>query len=149
MYVGIDKAAALAMHDLVQEEWAAHLEGLRARHDALPEAERPWIASRIELMESTDMAVVVSQSQNELRDLDAKGLNIRPHRHRMLNEALDEKFKDSKDPLRIVFVCAMWMTGFDAPSVSTIYRPPDAQPHVDADHYELTGVPRKRQRTHR
>ena len=121
MYVGIDKAAALAMHDLVQEEWAAHLEGLRAQHDAMPEAERPWIASRIELMESTDMAVVVSQSQNELRDLDAKGLDIRPHRQRMLNEALDEKFKDSKDPLRIVFVCAMWMTGFDAPSVSTIY----------------------------
>jgi type I restriction enzyme R subunit len=36
-------------------------------------------------------------------------------------EALDEKFKDPDDPLRIVFVCAMWMTGFDAPSVSTIY----------------------------
>jgi len=121
MYVGIDKAAALAMHDLVQEEWASHLAELRAQHDAMPEAERPWIASRIELMESTDMAVVVSQSQNELRDLDAKGLDIRPHRQRMLNEALDEKFKDSKDPLRIVFVCAMWMTGFDAPSVSTIY----------------------------
>ena len=121
MYVGIDKAAALAMHDLVQEEWAAHLKELRAQHDAMPEAERPWIASRIELMESTDMAVVVSQSQNELRDLDEKGLDIRPHRQRMLNEALDEKFKDSKDRLRIVFVCAMWMTGFDAPSVSTIY----------------------------
>jgi type I restriction enzyme, R subunit len=39
----------------------------------------------------------------------------------MNTEALDEKFKDPDDPLRIVFVCAMWMTGFDAPSVSTIY----------------------------
>ena len=121
MYVGIDKAAAVAMYDLVQEEWAAHLDNLKAQHDTLPEEERPWLASRIELMESTDMAVVVSQSQNELRDLDAKGLDIRPHRERMINEALDEKFKDAKDPLRIVFVCAMWMTGFDAPSVSTIY----------------------------
>ena len=25
------------------------------------------------------------------------------------------------DPLRLVFVCAMWLTGFDAPSCSTIY----------------------------
>ena len=35
--------------------------------------------------------------------------------------ALDEKFKDPKDPLRLVFVCAMWLTGFDAPSCSTVY----------------------------
>ena len=42
----------------------------------------------------------------------------------MLNEsqpALDEKFKDTDDPLRLVFVCAMWLTGFDAPSCSTVY----------------------------
>ena len=39
----------------------------------------------------------------------------------MNREDLAEKFKDAEDPLRLVFVCAMWMTGFDAPSVSTIY----------------------------
>lgn len=121
MYVGLDKAAAVRMHDLVKDEWAVHLEALRAEHDALPELERPWIASRIALMESTDMAVVVSQSQNELKMLDDLGLDIRPHRERMNREDLAEKFKDADDPLRIVFVCAMWMTGFDAPSVSTIY----------------------------
>jgi len=32
-----------------------------------------------------------------------------------------EKFKDTTDPLRLVFVCAMWLTGFDAPSCSTVY----------------------------
>src|SRR5512136_1091320 len=51
------------------------------------------------------------------------GLDIEPHRKRM-NESqppLDEKFKDPADPLRLVFVCAMWMTGFDAPSCSTMY----------------------------
>lgn len=121
MYVGLDKAAAVRMHDLVREEWATYLAELRAQHDALPELERPWIASRIELMETTDMAVVVSQSQNELKMLDDFGLDIRPHRERMNREDLAEKFKDAKDPLRIVFVCAMWMTGFDAPSVSTVY----------------------------
>lgn len=121
MYVGIDKAAAVRMYGLVQDAWAAHLYELRAEHDALPELERPWLASRIALMESTDMAVVVSQSQNELKMLDGQGLDIRPHRKRMNDEDLAEKFKDSKAPLRIVFVCAMWMTGFDAPSVSTVY----------------------------
>lgn len=121
MYVGLDKAAAVRMYNLVQDAWAAHLAELKAEHDGLPELERPWLASRIELMETTDMAVVVSQSQNELKMLDDQGLDIRPHRERMNREDLAEKFKDSKDPLRLVFVCAMWMTGFDAPSVSTVY----------------------------
>ncbi|SNU00870.1 type I restriction enzyme, R subunit [Ruaniaceae bacterium KH17] len=121
MYVGLDKAAAVRMYNLVKEEWSTHLHELRAQHDALPVLERPWLASRIELMESTDMAVVVSQGQNELGELDAKGLDIRPHRARMNREDLAENFKDASDPLRLVFVCAMWMTGFDAPSVSTVY----------------------------
>lgn len=121
MYVGLDKAAAVRMYNLVQAAWAGHLADLRRQHDALPELERPWLASRIKLMETTDMAVVVSQGQNELRMLDELGLDIRPHRERMNREDLAGKFKDPTDPLRLVFVCAMWMTGFDAPSVSTIY----------------------------
>ncbi|MEO5610360.1 MAG: type I restriction enzyme endonuclease domain-containing protein [Ornithinibacter sp.] len=72
-------------------------------------------------METTDMAVVVSQSQNELKMLDDQGLDIRPYRERMNCEDLAEKCKDADDPLRLVFVCAMWMTGFDAASVSTVY----------------------------
>jgi type I restriction enzyme, R subunit len=121
MYVGLDKAAAVRMYNYVQEAWAEQLAELRAQHDLLPELERPWLASRIELMETTDMAVVVSQAQNEIAHLEKQGLDIRPHRGRMNREALAEKFKAAEDPLRLVFVCAMWMTGFDAPSVSTIY----------------------------
>ena len=121
MYVGLDKAAAVRMFDYVQLAWAEHLADLQAQHDALPELERPWLASRIELMETTDMAVVVSQGQNEISHLERQGLNIKPHRARMNTEDLAEKFKAPGDPLRLVFVCAMWMTGFDAPSVSTIY----------------------------
>ena len=72
-------------------------------------------------MEETDMAVVVSPGQNEIADLSEKGVDITPHRVRMNAEDLDTKFKDPKDPFRIVFVCAMWITGFDVPSCSTIY----------------------------
>ncbi len=121
MYVGVDKAAAVRMYDYVAEAWAEHRAELQAEHDALPELERPWLASRLALMDSTDMAVVVSQSQNEIAHLERQGLDIKPHRKRMNEEDLAEKFKATDDPLRIVFVCAMWMTGFDAPSVSTIY----------------------------
>jgi len=121
MYVGLDKAAAVRMYGYVRQAWGEHLAELRNQHDTLPELERAWLASRIELMETTDMAVVVSQGQNEVSTLDKQGLDIRPHRARMNNEDLAEKFKAPADPLRLVFVCAMWMTGFDAPSVSTIY----------------------------
>ena len=67
------------------------------------------------------MALVVSPGQNEIEHMRALGLDIVPHRERMNRESLDEKFKDPDDPLRLVFLCAMWLTGFDAPSCSTVY----------------------------
>ena len=67
------------------------------------------------------MAVVVSSSQNDVAIVKAKGGDIKPHRKRMLKEDLETKFKDADDPFRIVFVCAMWITGFDVPSCSTMY----------------------------
>ena len=69
------------------------------------------------------MALIVSPGQNEIEQMRKHGLDIEPHRKRMVESqpGLDEKFKDSSDPLRIVFVCAMWLTGFDAPSCSTVY----------------------------
>jgi type I restriction enzyme, R subunit len=82
---------------------------------------REDLERQIAFMEETDMAVVVSQAQNEIDDFRRKGLDILPHRERWRSEDLETKFKDPDDPFRIVFVCSMWMTGFDAPAVSTIY----------------------------
>jgi len=67
------------------------------------------------------MAVVVSQGQNEISEMADKGLDICPHRKRMVEEDLETRFKTPEDPFRLVFVCAMWMTGFDVPSCSTLY----------------------------
>lgn len=36
-------------------------------------------------------------------------------------EALARKFKDNKDPLKIAIVVDMWLTGFDVPSLATMY----------------------------
>ncbi len=121
MYVAIDKATAVRMYDLVEAEWARYLTELRDRSASTPELERPHLESLIEFMDSTDMAVVVSQAQNEIADMAEAGLDIAKHRKRMLDDDLDSKFKDPDDPFRLVFVCAMWLTGFDSPSTSTVY----------------------------
>jgi len=91
---------------------------------------REALIARIHLMETTDMAVVVSQGQNEVEDLANKGLNIVPHRQRMLKENLAEQFKAAEAPLRLVFVCAMWITGFDVPTCSTIYLDKPMRAHT-------------------
>ena len=122
MVVSIDKATALRMYDKVQKHWLRDLENLKDQlANASSEEERERLEEKISYMETTDMAVVVSQAQNEVEDMAKKGLDIRPHRERMMREDLETKFKDPDDPFRIVFVCAMWMTGFDVPSVNSIY----------------------------
>ena len=78
--------------------------------------------------------------QNEIEDLKKKGLDILPHRTRMVKEDLAEKFKNPDDPFRLVFVCAMWLTGFDAPVLFYhLSRQTDEEPYPDADH--RTGKP--------
>ncbi len=134
MMVCIDKATAVRMYDKVQAHWKAEIARLKAalaKTGAVKGSDaREAMLARIHLMESTDMAVVVSQGQNEIEDLKAKGLDIVPHRQRILKEALDEKFKNPTDDLRLVFVCAMWITGFDVPTCSTIYLDKPMRAHT-------------------
>jgi type I restriction enzyme R subunit len=137
MVVSIDKATALRMHDKVKVHWAAETARVQKelgelayqpRSGMTPEQARrdlrmAELKQRLEVLTSTDMALIVSPGQNEIQQMQALGLDIKPHRKR-INESqpgLDEKFKDVEDPLRLVFVCAMWLTGFDAPSCSTVY----------------------------
>jgi type I restriction enzyme R subunit len=121
MVVSIDKATAVRMYDKVQKYWPKYLKKVKARLATCAPEERDELEKTIQFLSETDMAVVVSQAQNEIADLKKKGADIRPHRKRLVTEDLETKFKDADDPLRIVFVCAMWMTGFDVPSCSTIY----------------------------
>lgn len=121
MVVSVDKLTTVRMHDLVQAHWRATLEQLRAELATAATDAREALAEQIAFMETTDMAVVVSQEQGEVEKFRKAGLDITPHRRRMVTEDLDEKFKDPDDPFRLVFVCAMWRTGFDVPSCSTIY----------------------------
>jgi type I restriction enzyme R subunit len=134
MVVSIDKATALKMHGKVRKHWAAETARVQkelVRRD-LSEADKQPFRQRLEVLQTTDMALIVSPGQNEITQMQKLGLDIVPHRKRM-NEAdppLDEKFKDPKDPLRLVFVCAMWLTGFDAPSCSTVYLDKPVRNHT-------------------
>jgi type I restriction enzyme R subunit len=121
LVISIDKATAVKMYIRVQASWQRRIEQLRAAVETADELSREAMEFKLAELEQTDMAVVVSASQNEHTELAAKGVDIVPHRTRMVNEDLDTKFKDPDDPLRVVFVCAMWLTGFDAPATSTIY----------------------------
>jgi CSLREA domain-containing protein len=127
MVVSIDKATALKMHDKVRTYWQEEqdrvekdLAKLTEFNESDPDEVRA-LNERLGVLKSTDMALIVSPGQNEIEHMTKLGLDIVPHRRRMNSEQLDEKFKDSDDPLGIAFVCAMWMTGFDAPSCSTVY----------------------------
>lgn len=121
MVISIDRFTAVKMYDKVRAYWQQHLTTLQSQLDTAEAPKREHLEGMIHYMQTTDMAVIISQSQNEVETFRNKKLDIQPHRKRLVNEALDEKFKDADHPLRIVFVCAMWMTGFDVPSCSTIY----------------------------
>ncbi len=121
MMICIDKATAIRMYDKVRKHWGQKITALQKEWAEADDDARSEIEERIALMKATDMAVVVSQGQNEIAEMSEKGLDIRPHRKRMVDEDLETRFKNPDDPFRLVFVCAMWMTGFDVPSCSTLY----------------------------
>lgn len=137
MVISIDKATALKMHKKVRKHWdreRARVESELAELQKYqvgpavpagrPESEATKIQElndRLTILNETDMAVIVSPGQNEIEQMKKLDLDIVPHRKRMIEEDLDEQFKDPDNKLRIAFVCAMWLTGFDAPSCSTVY----------------------------
>lgn len=122
MVVSIDKKTAIRMYVKVKAEMQRHLAKMNiAASKAKDEHEKEVLREQAQKYENIDMAVVVSQSQNEIADMEEFEIDMRPLRARILNEDLETKFKDADSNLRIVFVCAMWMTGFDVPNLSTLY----------------------------
>lgn len=121
MVVSIDKITAVTMYLKVKVEWDKYLTRLQDELKSCSPLDRGVIEAKIKFMQKTDMAVVVSQSQNEVDDFRKKGIDILPMRKRMQSDELDVKFKDPNNPLQLVFVCAMWITGFDVQSLSTVY----------------------------
>lgn len=126
MVVSVDKFTAVKMYDKVQHYWADEKKALVAeRNTAKTKEERDRITGIINFMDSVEMAVIISEDADEETKFTAQGLSISAHRAKM-NEIKDgrdieDRYKDPNDPLKLVFVCAMWLTGFDVKNLSTLY----------------------------
>lgn len=121
MFICVNKVTCVMMYNYVQEEWARAIAREKDKLKSMGQQEALEQQRKIAWMESTEMAVVISQEQNEVARFRAWGLGIEPHRRKMEERNLDDEFKDADNPFRIVFVCAMWLTGFDVKPLSVMY----------------------------
>ena len=122
MFVSYNKVTCVRMYNYVQEYWQKEIKLLeQAIEKCDSQQEVQEMERKLAWMKETDMAVVVSQEQNEIQTFQKWNLDIKPHRERMEKEELDKQFKDDDSKLRVVFVCAMWLTGFDVKTLSCLY----------------------------
>ncbi len=100
MFVAVDKATAVRMYDLVVEEWAEHLAELRERaRRGCPSSSGSASSEQIALHGRRPTWRSSSPSpRTRSPTWSEAGLDIRPHRARMNEEDLDERFKDPDDP---------------------------------------------------
>lgn len=146
MLVTIDKITAVRMYDLITDYWSAELtrqkervaefeadteslkaklvssdEDTRVRVLAAHQARVDAAKKKLDWLGTTEICVVISEEQNEVKKFKDWGLDIVPHRTKMKQRDLGEEFKKADHPFRFVIVCAMWLTGFDVPSLATLY----------------------------
>lgn len=110
------------MYEYVQEYWQKEIALLeKSIAQSTSQQEVQEMNRKLKWMQETEMAVVVSGEQNEIQTFQKWGLDILPHRTKMEKRELDKEFKDKNNKLRVVFVCAMWLTGFDVKTLSCLY----------------------------
>ena len=150
MLVCIDKITCVRMHKLIEFYWNERIGQLEAQiAKAADEQDEQYRRRQIEWMRQTQMAVVISEEQGEVEKFRQWELDIIPHR-RLIKEgidlpeamrklpqfqnkqrlALDDAFKEDAHPFRIAIVCAMWLTGFDVPCLSTLYLDKPLRAHT-------------------
>lgn len=136
LVISVDKFTTVKMYDKVQYHWKEAIKDLRKQiSQTFDRDENARLTQILEFMRSTEMAVVVSEEADEEKKFAEQKLDIKPHRQRM-NQVdenghdIEYQFKDKTNPLRLVFVCAMWLTGFDVPSLSTLYLDKPMKDHT-------------------
>ncbi|MBQ4572330.1 MAG: type I restriction endonuclease subunit R [Clostridia bacterium] len=130
MFVCVNKVTCVRMYNLAQKYWADKIKELEAELKTATQQEAQELQRKLDWLKETEMAVVVSQEQNEIQSFNNWGLDILPHREKMEKRELDKEFKDAENPFRVVFVCAMWLTGFDVKSLATIYLDKPLKAHT-------------------
>ncbi len=122
MLVTIDKPTSVKMFNYITEYWKQYLDELTNKIDSTNDIDlKNDLIKKHKTIFETEICVIVSSEQNEIDKFKKLELDIEPHRRKMVERNLDDEFKDSKNQFRLAIVCAMWITGFDSPNVSTIY----------------------------
>jgi len=144
MLVCIDKVTCGRMHKRIIPRWQAKIESLdrelpiREAEAAVATGEEKLtleralekLRGRIDWMKTTEIAIIISESQNEVKEFARWNVDIVPHRTRLKSGfettdgrriAVEDAFKDPKHEFRVAIVCAMWLTGFDVERLSTMY----------------------------
>ncbi|MFO1370306.1 MAG: type I restriction endonuclease subunit R [Marinagarivorans sp.] len=136
MMIAVDKFTAVKMFNKVQAEWKSEIKRLKGLVQSTPnDIEKARFKKITAYMKTVKMAVVVSDPSADEEKFAKKGLDIKPHVKRLLQldehgHDIETNFKDPEHPLQLVFVCAMWLTGFDAPTVSTLYLDKPMKDHT-------------------
>ena len=140
MIVCIDKVTCVRLHNLILPLWQKRIEELEKEIPKIgDEQEVQFRRRQIQWMRETVTAVVVSEEQGEVKKFERWSLDIKPHR-KLLKDgfelvdgkriALDTAFKRDEHPFRIAIVCAMWLTGFDVPSLANLYLDKPLKAHT-------------------
>ncbi|MFN3093751.1 type I restriction endonuclease subunit R [Bacillus pumilus] len=140
MLVCLDKITVVRMYNLVLKYWKKKIKEVERTIGSIEdEQEEAFIKRKLHWLKETEMAVVVSEEQGEVQKFKKWDLDIIPHREKMKNGYetsdgrridLDTAFKKQDHPLRVALVCAMWLTGFDVPSLSTLYLDKPLRAHT-------------------
>lgn len=130
MFVCLNKVTCVRMYNFVQTYWQEAIKALEASMKTASQQEAQELERKLKWMQETEMAVVISQEQNEIKTFAKWGLDIKYHRAKMEKRELDKEFKDASNPLRVVFVCAMWLTGFDVKCLSCLYLDKPLKAHT-------------------
>ena len=121
MFVCLNKVTCVRMYEYVQKYWKDEIDRVQEQFRTATQQEKQELEKKLHWMKETEMAVVISQEQNEIKTFQKWDLNIIPHRTKMEKRELDDEFKDPDNPFRVVFVCDMWLTGCDVKCLSCLY----------------------------
>ena len=132
MFIALDKITAVRMYDFISHHWKLQIEQLENEIKKARYGDQEMLEKYRELqwIKETEICIVISPEQNEIQKFRQWDLDIEPHREKMNTQDLETRFKSEDDPFRFVIVCAMWITGFDVPTLSTLYLDKPLKSHT-------------------
>ncbi len=140
MIVCPDKVTCVRLYDIILPLWEERIKELEHEiPNAVDEQDAQFRERQLVWMRQTRTAVVVSEEQGEVEKFRKWDIDIKPHR-KLIKDGfnlpngqrlnMEDAFKRDEHPFRVVIICAMWLTGFDVPSLATLYLDKPLKAHT-------------------